>query len=144
MKYVSPASSDLRTRSLLFDRLFKIVTATMLVLIGTFVVMFLGFYHYNVSVRYIAYFAFSLSTIVSSSIMIIIGFKFFSWYKLSRDKDTHRPLLICGLAAALAFDAGSKMLMVRAVEEKSDPGSVPEDMFITKRKKSIKETYNTK
>ena len=129
LKYVSQASSDIRARSLLFDRMFKIVTATMLVLIATFVAMFLGFYFYNVSVRYLAYFVFSLSTIVSSSIMIIIGFKFFSWYKVSRDKDTHRLLLICGLAAAslaaaMTFDAGSKMLLVRVVEE-SSPVSIP-------------------
>jgi hypothetical protein len=139
LKYVSQASADLRTRSLLFDRMFKVVTATMLVLIATFVAMFLGFYYYNVSVRYLAYFAFSLSTIVSVGIMIIIGFKFFSWYKVSkdRDKDTHRLLLICGLAAAslaaaMAFDAGSKMLLVRVVEEDSSPGAASEDMFIYK------------
>jgi hypothetical protein len=130
LKYVSQTSADLRTRSLLFDRIFKVVTATMLVLIVTFVAMFLGFYYYNVSVRYLAYFVFSLSTIVSVGIMIIIGFKFFSWYKLSRrrDRDTHRLLLVCGLAAAslgaaMAFDAGTKILLVRVVEEESPPGS---------------------
>jgi hypothetical protein len=69
--------------------------------------------------------------------MIIIGFKFFSWYKVSRDKDTHRLLLICGLAAAslaaaMAFDAGSKMLLIRVVEEDSSPGAASEDMFIYK------------
>src|SRR5215216_5405558 len=139
LKYVSQTSADLRTRSLLFDRIFKVVTATMLVLIVTFVAMFLGFYYYNVSVRYLAYFVFSLSTIVSVGIMIIIGFKFFSWYKVSRgrDRDTHRLLLVCGLAvaslaAAMAFDAGSKMLLVRVVEEESPPGAAPEDMFIYK------------
>jgi hypothetical protein len=102
--------------------------------------MFVGFYYYNVSVRYLVYFVFSLSTIVSTGIMIIIGFKFFSWYKVSRDRDrdTHRLLLLCGLAAtslalAMAFDAGSKMLLVRAVEEKSPPpGAIPQDMFIYK------------
>src|SRR3712207_3023322 len=135
LKYVSQASSDLRAKSLLFDRMFKVVTATMLLLIATFVAMFTVFYYYNVSVRYLAYFVFSLSTIVSLSIMIIIGFKFFSWYKISRDKNTHRLLLICGLAAAslaaaMAFDAGSKMLLVRVVEEKSSSGAVLEDMFI--------------
>jgi hypothetical protein len=138
LKYVSQASADLRTRSLLFDRMFKVVTATMLVLIATFVAMFFGFYYYDVSVRYLAYFVFSLSTIVSSGIMIIIGFKFFSWYKVSRDRDTHRLLLICGLAAAslaaaMAFDAGSKMLLVRVVEEDSSPGAASEDMFIYKK-----------
>ncbi len=139
LKYVSQASADLRTRSLLFDRMFKVVTATMLVLIATFVAMFLGFYYYDIGVRYLAYFVFSLSTIVSSGIMIIIGFKFFSWYKVSRDRDknTHRLLLICGLAAAslaaaMAFDAGSKMLLVRVVEEESPPGSISQDMFIYK------------
>jgi hypothetical protein len=139
LKYVSQASADLRTRSLLFDRMFKVVTATMFVLIATFVAMFLGFYYYNVSVRYLVYFVFSLSTIVSVGIMIIIGFKFFSWYKVSRDrdKDTHRLLLICGLAAAslaaaMAFDAGSKMLLVRVVEEESPPGAMPQDIFIYK------------
>jgi hypothetical protein len=137
LKYVSQVSAEVRARSLLFDRIFKVVTATMLVLIVTFVAMFLGFYYYNVSVRYLAYFVFSLSTIVSVSIMIIIGFKFFSWYKLSRrrDRDTHRLLLVCGLAAAslgaaMAFDAGTKILLVRVVEEESPPGSIPQDMFI--------------
>jgi hypothetical protein len=46
-------------------------------------------------------------------------------------------LLICGLAAAslaaaMAFDAGSKMLLVRVVEEESPPGAMPLDMFIYK------------
>jgi len=139
LKYVSQASADIRARSFLFDRMFKVVIATMFVLIATFVAMFLGFYYYNVSVRYLAYFVFSLSTIVSTGIMIIIGFKFFSWYKVSRDKDkdTRRLLLICGLAAAslaaaMAFDAGSKMLLVRVVEEESPPGAMPLDMFIYK------------
>ena len=139
LKYVSQISADVRARSLLFDRMFKVVTAVMLILLVTFVAMFLGFYYYNVSVRYLVYFVFSLSTIVSASIMIIIGFKFFSWYKVSRgrDRDTHRLLLVCGLAAAsltaaMAFDAGSKMLLVRAVEEKSPPGAIPQDMFIYK------------
>jgi hypothetical protein len=139
LKYVSQASADIRTRSLLFDRMFKVVTATMLIVLATFVAMFLGFYYYNVSVRYLVYFVFSLSTIVSVGIMIIIGFKFFSWYKVSRDRDrdTHRLLLVCGLAAAslaaaMAFDAGSKMLLVRVVEEESSPGAASEDMFIYK------------
>ena len=139
LKYVSQASADIRARSFLFDIMFKVVIATMLILIGTFVAMFLGFYYYNVSVRYLVYFAFSLSTIVSAGIMIIIGFKFFSWYKRSRDRDrnTHFLLLICGLtaaslAAAMAFDAGSKMLLVRVVEEESPPGAIPQDMFIYK------------
>src|ERR687889_829581 len=139
LKYVSQASADLRAKSLFFDRMFKVVTATMLVLIATFVAMFLGFYYYNVSVRYLAYFVFSVSTIASTGVMIIIGFKFFSWYKLSRgrDRDAHRLLLVCGLAAAslaaaMAFDAGTKMLIVRVVEEESPPGSIPQDIFILK------------
>ena len=139
LKYVSQASADIRARSLLFDRMFKVVAATMLVLIATFIAMFLGFYYYNVSVRYLVYFVFSLSTIVSVGIMIIIGFKFFSWYKVSRDRDraTRRLLLICGLAAAslaaaMAFDASSKMLLVRVMDEESPPGAIPLDLFIYK------------
>jgi hypothetical protein len=139
LKYVSQVSAEVRARSLLFDRMFKVVIGVMLVLLVTFVAMFVGFYYYNVSVRYLVYFVFSLSTIVSVGIMIIIGFKFFSWYKVSRgrDRDTHRLLLVCGLAvaslaAAMAFDAGSKMLLVRVVEEESAPGAAPEDMFIYK------------
>jgi uncharacterized membrane-anchored protein len=72
LKYVSQVSAEVRARSLLFDRIFKVVTATMLVLIVTFVAMFLGSYYYNVSVRYLAYFVFSLSTIVSAGIMIMV------------------------------------------------------------------------
>ena len=137
LKYVSQISADIRARSMLFDTMFKLVTATMLILFATFVAMYLGFYYYNVSVRYLAYFVFSLSTIVSTGIMITIGFKFFSWYKVSKDRDTHRLLLICGLAAAslaasMAFDAGSKMLLVRVVEEKTAAGAIPQDMFVYK------------
>ena len=95
LKYVSQTSADIRTRSLLFDRMFKVVTATMFVLIATFVAMFLGFYVYNVSVKYLAYFVFSLSTIVSVGIMIIIGFKFFSWYKVSRERETKTLIAYC-------------------------------------------------
>jgi hypothetical protein len=137
LKYVSQVSAEVRARSLLFDRIFKVVTATMLVLLVTFVAMFVGFYYYNISVRYLVYFVFSLSTIVSTGIMIIIGFKFFSWYKVirSRDRATNRLLLVCGLAAAsltaaMAFDAGSKLLLVRVVEEESPPGAIPQDIFI--------------
>ena len=140
LKYVSQVSAEVRARSLLFDRMFKVVTAVMLVLIATFVAMFLGFYYYNISVRYLAYFAFSLSTIVSIGIMIIIGFKFFSWYKVSKYKVSNNEksnhlLLIFGLASAslavaMAFDAGSKMLLLRVVEEESPLGSIPQDMFI--------------
>lgn len=135
LKYVSQASADVRTRSPLFDRMFKFVIATMFILIVTFIAMFFGFYYYNISVRYLAYFVFSLSTIVSMGVMIIIGFKFFSWYRVSRDRNTNYLLLIFGLAAAslaaaMAFDAGSKMLLLRVVEEESPPNAIPEDMFI--------------
>ena len=52
LKYVGQVSAEIRARSLLFDRMFKVVTATMLLLIATFVAMFTGFYYYNISVRY--------------------------------------------------------------------------------------------
>ena len=76
LKYVSQVSAEVRARSLLFDRMFKVVIGVMLVLLVTFVAMFVGFYYYNVSVRYLVYFVFSLSTIVSVGIMIIIGSSF--------------------------------------------------------------------
>ncbi|MFL6483831.1 MAG: hypothetical protein ACJ70Z_03840 [Nitrososphaera sp.] len=113
--------------------MFKVIISGMLILTACFATMFLGFYYYNVSVRYAAYFTLSLSTIISSGIMIIISFKFFSWYRVSNDKDTHRMLFICGLAAAMAFDAGSKMLLVKVVEQESSQGAVPEDTFVYKR-----------
>jgi hypothetical protein len=149
LKYVSRISADIRARSLFFDRMFKVVAVTMLILLVTYLAMFVGYYYYNVSVRYLAYFVFSLSTIVSAGIMIIIGFKFFSWYKISRDRGTHRLLLICGLAAAslsasMAFDAGSKMLLVRVVEEKLLMAQFLKTCLSTKTIKSIKGKYNTK
>ncbi len=103
LKLVSKASADLRKRSLFFDRLFKVVIITMMVMVATFIAMFLGFYYYNTSVRYLAYFVFSLSTIVSVGIMIIIGFKFFSWYKVSAYKvstngKSNHLLLMFGVA----------------------------------------------
>jgi hypothetical protein len=62
-----------------------------------------------------------------------ISFKFFSWYKSSQFKNF--TVLFYGIAAltlgmSIAEDAGTKLLMVQEVEEKTPPGAVIQSSFL--------------
>jgi hypothetical protein len=68
----------------------------------------------------------------------IISFKFFSWYKLSNNKNL--TVLLYGLAAitlaiSIAEDVGTKLLMIQVVQEKSPPGAVTQSIFVYKPSK---------
>jgi hypothetical protein len=132
LRHVKNLSQDVRKKSMFLDWTFKTLTAAMLAILAILVAMFILFYCYNVSVRYLTYTVFSISTIVASVMMGATSFKFFSWYRLSNKNNL---LLVCGmaavtLAAAMIFDAGSKLLLVRVVEEKSSVGAIPEEAWI--------------
>ena len=67
--------------------------------------------------------------------MIAISIKFFSWYKASNHK-THIVLFYAiaalTLAISIAEDAGTKLLMVQIIQEKTNEGTPLETAFVYK------------
>ena len=78
---------------------------------------------------------FAVSSIVATIIMGVISFKFFSWYKLSNNKNL--TILFYGVAAAtlamsIAQEAGSKLLMIQVIQEESPLGAITRSSFLYK------------
>ncbi|MBA3750229.1 MAG: HAMP domain-containing histidine kinase [Nitrosopumilus sp.] len=79
---------------------------------------------------------FTISSVFATIIMIAISFKFFSWYK---DSNFKTPVVLFYAIAALtlgisiAEDAGTKLLMVYVVEEKTPVGAPNESSFLYKQ-----------
>ena len=84
---------------------------------------------------------FAVSSIFATIIMGTISFKFFSWYKASNYK-TPIVLFYAIAALTLAFsigeDAGTKLLMVNVIQEKTPLGTPTESSFLY----SESEEYN--
>jgi hypothetical protein len=65
--------------------------------------------------------------------MGVITFKFFSWYKVSNNKNL--TVLFYGIAAlilalSIAEDAGTKLIMVEVIQEKSPAGATTKSSFL--------------
>jgi hypothetical protein len=78
---------------------------------------------------------FAISSIASSVVIGLIGFKFFSWFKLSNKKNL--VILFYGIAAfalgsSILEDAGTKLLLVDVVQEKTPPRAIVESSFLYK------------
>ena len=78
---------------------------------------------------------FAASSISATIIMGVITFKFFSWYKLSNNKNL--TVLFYGIAAlilalSIAEDAGTKLIMVQVIQEKSPAGATTKSSFLYK------------
>jgi hypothetical protein len=81
---------------------------------------------------------FAASSITACAILGVISFKFFSWYKLSNNKNF--TVLLYGIASvtlamSIAEDVGTKLLMVHVVQEKSPPGAISQSSFLYKPSK---------
>ena len=76
---------------------------------------------------------FAVSSIFATIIMLAISLKFFSWYKASNYK-TPVVLFYAIAALTLAFsigeDAGTKLLMVNVIQEKSPDGALTGSSFL--------------
>lgn len=80
---------------------------------------------------------FAVSLITSSIVIGLISFKLISWYKLSNYKNI--IILFYGIAAltlgsSILEDAGTKLLLVEVIQEKSPPGATIESFFLYKDK----------
>ncbi|HEX7032558.1 MAG TPA: hypothetical protein VF172_06120 [Nitrososphaera sp.] len=151
-RYVGRVSRDVRKGSALLDAIFKIVVIAQIALLAILTVMFVKFYYYNISVGYLTYSVFAISTIAATIIMGMASFKFFSWYRLSGHSKNHRRnrlILVCGLAAmsiatAMIFYATAKLGLIRAVEEESPPGTVLQESSFREPTKGTRERFSTR
>ena len=76
---------------------------------------------------------FAVSSVTGSIVLGLITYKLFSWYKLSKYKNL--VILFYGIAAftlasSILEDAGTKLLLVKIVQEKTRPGATIESSFL--------------
>lgn len=144
LRYAAGISKEIRTKSRFINLMQWTVTIVQFALLGflLFVLFSELFYGiYNSNTRVFTTTVFAVSSISATVVMGIIAFKFFSWYKLSNKKNL--TVLLYGIAAltlamSIAEDAGTKLLMLRVVEEPSPPGAITKSSFIYK----ASEKYN--
>jgi len=144
LRYAAGISKEIRTKSRFINLMQWTLTIVQFALLGflLFVLFSELFYGiYNSNTRVFTTTVFAVSSISATVIMGIIAFKFFSWYKLSNNKNL--TVLLYGIASltlamSIAEDAGTKLLMLRVVEEPSPPGAITKSSFIYK----ASEKYN--
>ena len=141
LMYTKQISSELRAKSRLMNTMHWTVMITQFSLLGILLYVI-----YNNSVNCHDYFTFcnaptfstgsvaAISAVLSSIILGIISFKFFSWYKLNK---RNLIVLFYGLAGAtlaisISGDAFDKLFLLQVIEEKTPPGAVTGSAFVYK------------
>jgi hypothetical protein len=135
LAYTTKISKDLRNQSRLIKTMHSVVWIVQFSLFGILLfVLFSELYYglYSSNTRFFSTLVYVLSSISATVIMGILGFKFFSWYMVS---NRNFMVLFFALAAttlsiSIAVDAGTKLIMVQVVEEKSPVGAVPKSSFL--------------
>ncbi|MGZ5485456.1 MAG: hypothetical protein ACXWFB_06060 [Nitrososphaeraceae archaeon] len=131
LKYTTQISKKIRAKS----RFINIMHWTVIVIQFTLLGLLLLILFSNTSHLFLSPTVFAISSIASSIVIGLIAFKFFSWFKLSNKKNL--VILFYGIAAltlgsSILEDAGTKLLMVEVVQEKSPLGATVESSFLYK------------
>ena len=135
LSYTNKISKELRKKSPLIRTMHSMAWIAQFSLFGILLFVFfneLYYGMYNSNTRFFSTLVYALSSISAAAIMGILGLKFFSWYMVS---NRNFMVLFFALAAAtlsisIAVDAGTKLIMVLVVEEKSPPGAVTKSSFL--------------
>jgi hypothetical protein len=128
--YTRQVSKEIRAKSRFINLMDWTVTVIQFSLLG--ILLFILF---SVSTGFLSPLVFAITSIAASIIMGVTAFKFFSWYKLSNNKNL--TILFYGiaaiaLAASIAEDVGTKLLMIQVIQEKSPPGATTKSSFLYK------------
>jgi len=131
LRYTTQISKKIRAKS----RFINIMHWTVIVIQFTLLVILLLILFSNTGHLFLSPIVFAISSIASSIVIGLIGFKFFSWFKLNNKKNL--VILFYGIAAfalgsSILEDAGTKLLLVDVVQEKSPPGATVESSFLYK------------
>jgi hypothetical protein len=131
LRYTTQISKKIRAKS----RFINIMHWTVIIIQFTLLVILLLILFSNTGHLFLSPTVFAISSIASSIVIGLIGFKFFSWFKLNNKKNL--VILFYGIAAfalgsSILEDAGTKLLLVDVVQEKSPPGATAESSFLYK------------
>jgi hypothetical protein len=129
--YITQVSKEIRTKS----RIINIMHWTVIVIQFSLFLMLLYTIFNNNGNRFLSPLIFGVSSVTASIVLGLITYKLFSWYRLSRYKNL--VILFYGIAAftlasSILEDAGTKLLMVQIIEEKTLPGATIESSFLYK------------
>lgn len=127
--YTTQISKDIRSKSQFINVMHWSVIIIQFSLFLVLLLMLVS----NTGNRFLSPSIFAVSSIVSSIVIGIITFKLISWYKLTNYKNL--VILFYGIAAltlgsSILEDAGTKLLLVQVVQEKSPPGVTTESSFL--------------
>jgi hypothetical protein len=129
--YITQVSKEIRAKS----RSINIMHWTVIIIQFSLFLILLSMLFNNNSNRFLSPLVFAVSSVTGSIILGIITYKLFSWYRLSNFKNI--VILFYGVAAftlasSILEDAGTKLLMVQVIEEKTPPGTTVESSFLYK------------
>jgi signal transduction histidine kinase len=128
LEYAHRVSKEIRSKSHFINIMHWSVIIIQSLLFGILLLMLLG----NTG-HFFSRTVFAVSSIFATIIMLAISLKFFSWYKASNYK-TPVVLFYAIAALTLAFsigeDAGTKLLMVNVIQEKSPDGALTGSSFL--------------
>jgi hypothetical protein len=131
--YTKRVSKEIRAKSSFINSMHRTVT---IIQFSLFAILL--FVLFSNTTGFLSPLVFAASSATACFILGVISFKFFSWYKLSNNKNL--TVLLYGLAAvtlaiSIAEDVGTKLLMIQVIQEKSPPGAVTQSIFVYKPSK---------
>jgi signal transduction histidine kinase len=131
LEYAHQVSKEIRRKSRFCNIMHWSVIIIQFFLFGMLLVMLL----LGSTNHFFSRTVFAISSLFATIIMAIISFKFFSWYKASNYKT---PIVLFYAIAALTLaisigeDAGTKLLMVNVIQEKTQAGVQAGSSFLYK------------
>jgi hypothetical protein len=131
LRYTTQLSKKIRAKSRFINILHWTVIVIQFTLLGILLLILFS----NTGHIFLSSTVFAVSSIASSIVIGLIGYKFFSWYKLSYKKNL--IIIFYGIAAfslcsSILEDAGTKLLLVEVVQEKTSRGANVESSFLYK------------
>jgi hypothetical protein len=130
--YITQVSKDVRAKS----RFINIMHWTVIIIqFSLFLILLSMFFDNNGNNRFLSPLVFAVSSITGSIVLGLITYKLLSWYRLSKYKNLVILLYGIGaftLASSILEDAGTKLLLVQVIEEKTPPGATIESSFLYK------------
>jgi hypothetical protein len=128
--YITQVSKEIRAKS----RSINIMHWTVIIIQFSLFFILLSML-FNNNNRFLSPLVFAVSSVTGSIVLGVITYKLFSWYRLSNFKNL--VILFYGIAAftlasSILEDAGTKLLMVQVIEEKTPPGTTVESSFLYK------------
>jgi hypothetical protein len=120
--YITQVSKEIRSKSRIINIMHWIV---IIIQFSLFLILLSTLFNNN-SNRFLSPLIFAVSSVTGSIVLGLITYKLFSWYRLSKYKNL--VILLYGIAAftlalSILEDAGTKLLLVQIIEEKSPPGA---------------------